>query len=54
MDHFVEKTRVMALRVIVKAYKPSLGTEFVAQELAFDSTDEVRTPVCRTTLPEDD
>ena len=45
MNHFVEKMRLQALRVIVKAYKPSLGTQFVARELAFDSADEVCAPI---------
>jgi hypothetical protein len=38
MDLFVERVRMSALRTIVRAYRPSIPRQFVAGELAFESS----------------
>ncbi|KAJ3038984.1 hypothetical protein HDV00_012742 [Rhizophlyctis rosea] len=35
MDHFVERERVKAMKVICRAYRPSVPLDFVAKELGF-------------------
>ena len=40
MDHFVERERVKAMKVICRAYRPSAPLSFVAKELGFVSDEE--------------
>jgi len=40
MDMMLDKIRIKAVQRIVKAYKPSIATNFVESSLAFDSTEE--------------
>jgi len=40
MDMMLDKIRLKALQRMVKAYKPTIQTDFVSRALAFDSTDE--------------
>uniref|UniRef100_A0A7S3YM12 PCI domain-containing protein n=1 Tax=Heterosigma akashiwo TaxID=2829 RepID=A0A7S3YM12_HETAK len=40
MDLMLDKIRVKALQRVVKAYKPTIATDFIQRILAFDSEDE--------------
>lgn len=40
LDLFVDRQRLLALRTMVKAYRPSIDIEFVQAELAFPSKKE--------------
>ncbi|ORX99115.1 SAC3/GANP domain-containing protein [Basidiobolus meristosporus CBS 931.73] len=35
MDHFAERERVNALKIMCKSYRPGLGTQFITEELGF-------------------
>ncbi|KAJ2255227.1 hypothetical protein GGI13_001723, partial [Coemansia sp. RSA 455] len=40
MDNFVDRERCSALQKMCRAYRPRLSLEFIAQSLAFDTTEE--------------
>ncbi|KAJ2757312.1 hypothetical protein GGI19_000132 [Coemansia pectinata] len=40
MDNFADRERCSALQKMCRAYRPRLGLEFIAQSLAFDTTEE--------------
>ena len=37
MDHFLERERINAIKVMCKAYRPNLPLKFIAQELCFEN-----------------
>lgn len=41
MDHFIDRERTRALLTMAHTYRPSLSLEYVFEELAFSSTDEM-------------
>ncbi|RCH79260.1 hypothetical protein CU097_000215, partial [Rhizopus azygosporus] len=41
MDQFVERERVQSLLILCKAYRPDLSLEFIQNELAFESREEL-------------
>ena len=49
MDEFADRTRVEALRVMVRSYQPSLPVAFVTPNLGFDDDAECAWPPCLRT-----